>query len=72
MQVKITRPEGLAAPRLRGLEKLVVEMRRERTRTCPTCHETFERIGKQRFCSKLHAARYRKLRWRRARRLASK
>lgn len=66
MAVAVKRPPGLSAPRLRVLEALVAEMRRgDRVRTCPYCRKGFERNGKQKFCTKAHAASYRKARWKR-------
>jgi hypothetical protein len=60
-----------SAPRIRPLERFVASMRTDRKRSCPYCHKTFERTGKQKFCTKLHAARYRKDRWKRKHRQKS-
>ncbi len=60
-----------SAPRIRVLEAFIVAMRADRKRSCPYRHKTFERTGKQKFCTKLHAARYRKDRWKRKHRQKS-
>jgi hypothetical protein len=39
--------------------------------TCPLCHVTFERKGKQKFCTKAHAATFRKRQWLRRQRDAA-
>ena len=50
------------------VEALAEELRQYRV--CPLCGTSFPRGGKRRFCSPQHAARYRKRRWAKRRRLA--
>lgn len=53
----------------RDFEQPVVEAlaaRLQRTRVCPTCKATFERNGRQAYCTALCSARARKARWRAA------
>jgi hypothetical protein len=57
-------------PRNRVVEDLAAKLKQEPW-NCPLCHVAFKRKGKQKFCTKAHAAQFRKRRWLRRRRKAA-
>ena len=57
-------------PRNRVVEALAATLKQEPW-NCPFCHVAFKRKGKQKFCTKAHAAQFRKRRWLRRRRKAA-
>jgi hypothetical protein len=57
-------------PRNQDVEALAAMLKQEPW-NCPLCHVAFKRKGKQKFCTKAHAAQFRKRRWLRRRRKAA-